>query len=338
MKKIASLIVCVLLIAVLAVPAAAARLIPHVEDIQYSPLWIAEGHAALTPELTTADDEIIIPVMYYGFKDENGSDIVWDTNHPDYGPNVGQLNSNKIKPILRFYRGSAVVRDVEFVDYTPTPAVPAQAAVRIRFVEYFVSTEEVNYEFDVLLSMRGKKYDMGLTYSGMISNEIIDVYTHDYINLEHGNIAKCYFSADEVKVHLGGGVNLYSDMVYNEKYYGIAKHTSNSGQDLITSTYPMIDEVYELKTVNLKIHGDLIEFTKYENDPHYVYNLRGEYLGMTTDRLPYATKYYLSKEFIEINVDQDELDRELAREYPEPFISTALENFTNGLYENQEVE
>ena len=335
MKRAVLIALCFLMVMTLAAPAFALSIYAtKVEDIVSSPFGIPEGRAAITPEQTEPEDEIIIPILASGFKNGDGADIVWDDVN-GYGPTVQQLKSNKIRPVIKNNK-SNVIRDYEFVAYTPKPSVPARAALRIRYVKELVSTEERQFNYDIYLYLSNQRYDFELRYDGMLSNPIIEVYTNDYVNLEHGEIAKCYYSTDEIQVHLGHGVDLYSDMVYGEKYYGTAKLEGNTSQNIITSNYPEITSVYSLQTINLKTHGDLVKFRWYEGDTRYVYNIRGEYLGTTADRLPYSRVYYLSRTYIEIDVDADALELELSSDYPEKYPSAAVEQFAQGILEGQE--
>lgn len=338
-KRIFGLGMCILMLSAMLVPAYASDKV--VAMIVTDPFGIAEGNAAIHPEKTEPDDEIIIPILQYShFKDKEGNDIIWNEKEPDLGPTINQLRSNKIKPNIRIIKGEQVIRDYGFVEYETTRHVRARAALRVRFVEDFVSTAEVEYRFTISLMFEGKIVDFGFDrqYGGMMRNEIVDVYQKDYVNLSDGRVGHSFINTDNIRVEMGEGVFLYSDMLYDEKYYGVAHREGNKGQGLITKSYPQIDYVYEMKTVNLRQSGDIVEMTGYDT-PYYVYNMYGEYVGTTdASRLPYSRLYYLSKHHIQIDVDQDALKRELFGQKTvlnplEDFPSLAVNAFATGLSE-----
>ena len=342
MKKTFAFVICATLLTALFLPLSASALTYEttIAEIVESPFGYYQGTAAITPEETRPDHEIIVPILAKGFKDADGKDIVWEQDKLGHavvtytlGPSVSELRRNKIRPLLRVAAGLEAIRDYEFITIKPTRGVPAQAALRIRFVEDLVSTEEVRYRFTIILLHDGKQFDTQETYGGMLSNPEVEVYSHDYVNLEGGYVGVAEITTDEIRVDMGNGVSLYSDMVKGERYYGVAKHQGNDQQGIITKTYSEITDVFELYTVNLKTAGDLVKFTKYADNPHYVYNLKGEYLGTTADRLAYSTKYYLSPVFLKIDVDQETLERELTNQYPDAFPSAAIETFAAGLAE-----
>lgn len=331
MKKLLSiLMVCAMLFA-LVLPASAAstslttaqgnpriaRILPDVAFYTY------EGDGAVAPETTRPGSEIIIPLVKEGFKDANDQEIYWaDHPHPSLpgvrlGPSVSDLKRNNVVPHLKFSAGKDVIRDIEIVKYTPTRRVHAQAAIRIRFVEKLVSTEEFVYQFQIGLLLNGNPTYAREKFGGMISNRKINVTPISGVNLIYADLYNgdavlyCTESTDSVQVDLDNGLYAQLDMVANGKFYGYCELDGDGVRDdeIRNLTDPVMKEYeevrycYKVVTVNVKNQIKYMTITIPDDKNYYVYNVYGEYIGMSKDKLPYSSKYYLSTAEIEIDPD-----------------------------------
>lgn len=329
MKRIFSLALSVALILCAALPTAGAavrnRIVDHITTDAFSNY---EQNAAINPEGTVAADEITIPLVPQGFRDENSAIINWED--PDavdpLGPTVDQVRSNFIIAKIMIAKGKDVIRDIDIVRYTPTRRVRARSAIRIRFVEDLLSAKEIEYEFRVCLVLDNAYTYVEENFGGMISNPITEVDGNDdYVDLAKGMIASCVGSNSNIEADLGSGVSAFLNMAAGEKYYGIAKYEDNDGQTAILKAYKQIDGVYTLKTINLQSSLSYVKLKVPSGSEYSVYNQLGKYIGQSGDELPYATKYYLSGERIDIVIDEADLKDDIVLEKP---MGAALARFS----------
>lgn len=289
------------------------------------------GDAAWYPEDTYAGGYIRIPLLKEGFFDEQGGVIEgWDPDHPEYGPAIWQVKANRITPQIAVSKGSQYIKNIELVKFTPTSRLPAQTAVQINFVDEFVSTKEVEYRFEIYLSLNNNRTNTSEVFAGKISNEIYDVYNRDYFYIGDGVVAYAESGTEmDMTLDLGNGVLLHRDMYKGDRYYGYATLHGNEYQDPITKAYHnSIDTVIDITSVDLKINGAYITLNKKLSEPKfYVYDLAGEFVGMSNDKLPYSTRYYLAVE--EIDIDPG-LSQHPVPERHERELHSAVDRFLQG--------
>ena len=313
MKRIISMMLALATIIAIAAPVAAAStssstsykdVVAKINENYYLDF---QGNAFVHPEETRPGDYILIPLERAGFEDSSGSLIDWDGSQ-DMGPSKNQLRSNRIDVSYETISGPEVIRDIKIVEFTPTRRIRCQSAIRIRFKKEFLSTKELKYQFKIYLTMDKKLASEKLQFDGMFSNQTVEVYTgRDYVYLGDSDVALCTGPVENIRVDLGCGISHYTEMIKDEKYYAIAENMDDleEEKDAIFSTYyDDIVAAYKLKTVNLRTDGNVIEFTDFAyNEKYYVYNIRGELIGMSNQRLPYSEKYYLTAKEIEIDAE-----------------------------------
>lgn len=333
MKKLLSILMSAAMLAALSLPVSALPANHTIGTIHDTCFYNYEGSAAINPEQTRPGDEIIIPLVATGFYDEAGTMIIWDEKYTTeidrVGPSVTQLRQNKVTTRLVFTAGQEMIRDVEIVKYSPTKRVRAQAAIRIRFVEHLASTQEKNYEFRVVLdhddsiARKGSLIECRETFAGMMANERMDINPEhmrnlDYVDLEGDIVLNCTSPTDNVVADLGNGIRAHLDMVTDGKFYGYSDtlHTQNQvipelrdkelreSTDAVIQAYPEIKVAFAVTSINVK---NMLKYMKLTipggDDAYYVYNEYGEYIGKSTDNLPYSTRYYLADK--EITIDPD---------------------------------
>lgn len=303
MKRAVCLVMVFILLWGMALPAAAASSKVKLSEINEHAFSNYEGHAAIHPEDTLPDDEIIIPLLKDGFYGEDGNQVVWSTKDPTLGPSLSQARAS-LRVYFKMMVGRDVIRDIDFVKYTPTPRVRAQSAIRIRFIEDYDSTKELVYRFKVRMVAKGTTIGIEEVFGGTMYN--LEYDTEGALYTELGYKAIWYTgdeSVDRVVMDLGEGVSVTTDMFKGEKYYGYAKLEPNEGQDAVLEAYPEIYDVYRIKTINIKSYGSKVQFYDRGDDVFYVYNERGEFVGMSNEDVAYSTTFYLSPSPLKINMD-----------------------------------
>lgn len=173
------------------------------------------------------------------------------------------------------------------------------ANILVTLAEPYTSTKPLDFEITLTLSINGSKQDYQTIVAGTLSNGEEIVYSDtDYVDLSDGRTAKCEESAKKVEVYIGNDISIFVNMVKGKEYYGVATRKTDADDDEILSEYPDISDVYVLTTIGLNGSGNNVKFDS--QDRYYVYSKLLEYLGTTSDMLPYSTKYYLSSTKLDI--------------------------------------
>lgn len=338
MKKVFSLVLAVVLATTMLLTVTAAprnSSIPTIHYITKAVYGDYMGDVAIHPEDVGEESELIIPLLMDGFMDENNATITdWAEVHPTYGilgPTVRQLKQNRVVPVIHDAKMYRYIKDISLVDFKPTRRNPAQAAIRVRFTDDFISTAEVRWQFEIYLQLDGAMTDASVeVYGGKLSNPEYDVYGLDYLYIGDGQIAYCSKDSAPLELDLGNGVSMFRNMYEGERYYGKAFLKANEGQDAVAAEYKDIVTIIDIKSVEVKFNGNIMKINKeLRQEVYYVYNLAGEFIGMSDEMLPYSTRYYLS-------LNEIEIDPELAKEQlpilspDEEKLSAALSRFIEG--------
>lgn len=284
------------------------------------------------PEHTRPGDELIIPLQWEGFRDANDDIIDWG-REPKYGPSVLQLKRSQVSPKLVVVKGSKFIRDISLVDFTPTRRNKTYSAIRVRFIEDMVSTEEFAYQFQVQFYIGHKANRLiDETFSGRISNEIYDAYNKDYIYTGDGTVVKSHNAINGLEFDTGNSLIANIDSNTNQKYYAISKAYDYMG-DEIEKEYPEIKTIYDLKTIGVKGLSTSVKFKGHTpQDSLYVYDVNGKYLGKSHEEIPYSNRYYLTSKEVEMNVEL--LNKSLPKGVqPEDdkYVPAALKDFQEGI-------
>lgn len=177
----------------------------------------------------------------------------------------------------------------------------ANGVIRVTFADSLSSADEIPFDITILLSTRnGKRYEsLGLTFTGTLANEIEYVYADDdYIDLSDGRVVEAYERVNKIEVYVGQGVSIFSSMTRGKKYYGTATLQPDSTDNAVFDKYADVEDVINLTTQNLKVTGNVVKIDA--DFDFYVYNGDLDYLGRTSEMLPYSGKYYLASEKLDV--------------------------------------
>jgi hypothetical protein len=181
------------------------------------------------------------------------------------------------------------------------------ASILVEFQPEFVQTQELEFEYDIYVTIRGKREtSTRITIAGKIANPVVYVYDgDDYVDLSDGYVAEATAYIKDIELYLGNGLSLRRALFKGSRYYGIATVEQSDTQSPLLPGYPEVELVYTLRTIGLKREDrDTVTFDFTEL--YYVYNQEGQYIGTTSKILPYSAKYYLTRTQIgSIDVPED---------------------------------
>jgi hypothetical protein len=169
------------------------------------------------------------------------------------------------------------------------------ACILVQFQPQFVQTQEREFEFDVYLTVRGKRKESTLfTIAGRIANPVIYLNEHDdYADLSNGTVAEAMAYIRDIQLNLGNGLLLNSSLFKGSRYYGVAAVEESDTENPLLPDYPEVELLYTLHTIGLKREDrDTVTFDFTQR--YYVYNQEGKYIGTTSNMLPYSAAYYLT--------------------------------------------
>lgn len=246
---------------------------------------------ALDDLTVTGDDEITLEF--------NSDFFLWEEGKPT--PAVWMTNS-----LMRNGRVSAKLlsgQNSNLVDSVDIKYDSGRAYVRVKFVERFVSTRDRDFHFSVALAVDGKVVrDTEAVIAGTMTNDTIPVYRDtDYVDLSYGEVAEAMESISRIEVDLGSGVSVFTRMTKGKLYYGTATTDPDNRDYDIMDRYRDIETVYNLSTVGLNSTGNTVKIDL--SGRYHVYDRNLAYLGTTSERLPYSTKYYVSTRKLDIRED-----------------------------------
>lgn len=220
------------------------------------------------------------------FVDSSGATI---RESADEITKTSNLSSGKISVRRTTSKGKDIIKSVSLKNDKKYGAY-----IEVKFVDYFVSTEEKDYKLTLYLTVKSKKVNStALDISGTMSNNVIEVDSgDDYVNISEGEVAEAQDYIRSIDVDLGSGVILTTSMSRNGKYYGVVDATPTTADEKIMDLNSSVVEVFNVKTINLKKTGKVVSFDI--DYTGYVYDSTGKYLGTTREKVAYSTKYYIS--------------------------------------------
>ncbi|MDR2932937.1 MAG: hypothetical protein LBV27_07500 [Oscillospiraceae bacterium] len=174
------------------------------------------------------------------------------------------------------------------------------AYIEVEFADSYVATGEQEFKFTIyVLKDKSRIEDSKFEFEGKIKNkeQKIDtsydfVYTYDVPVVEADEYLKA------IKVDAGNDVIISAKMFAGKKYYARATVKVKSEDDAILTEYPDIDTIYYLDTVNMSGSGNTVKLDI--GDKLFVYNKDLEYIGTTSDDLPFSSKYYVSSKELDV--------------------------------------
>lgn len=210
-----------------------------------------------------------------------------------------QLKKDKITIQRTISSGSNIIRDIDFV--TEGKGTGKYVAVRIRFVEEFVSTKDVDFSMTVYLAQKGKRQDKtAIELTGTFGNDVETVEEdRDYVDLSDKIVAEADGYNSKIEVYGGNGVSLMTKMMDGKKYYFTVDMDVDSSDEKVLNKYPDV-VVYNLNMVGFSTGAKMVKFDL-DGDKYYVYNEKGEAVGTTADLLTFSKKFYLSEKKLDMS-------------------------------------
>ena len=178
------------------------------------------------------------------------------------------------------------------------------AHIVLTLADPFTGSESLEFDVKFVLSVDGKKqsaYEMEVT--GILAISETEIFSDTvYVNLTGGQVGVAVENAKEVEFDLGNGVSVFARAAKGKRYSGSAALGPDERDLNIFDKYPDIEDAYSLSA---NVFGDSAKVKlDTSGDVYFVYDGDLEYLGKTSEMLPYSQKYYISP--VELDVDTTE--------------------------------
>jgi len=206
-----------------------------------------------------------------------------------------KLRKGKITLKKSVSKGAKAIDTIEF----DSDSLGVYASVK--FVEYFEGADEQDVDFSIYLAKSGsRREDTEVNIAGTMKNDVVRVGAgDDYIDIEKGAVIEPDAYVEDIRIYLGNGVYITTDLHKGKKYYGVALSRVDEADGALMDKYETIENVLVLKTVNLGGTGKIVSFDM--DGSYYVYGANGSYLGLSGESLAYSDKYYFSTKQLTIS-------------------------------------
>ena len=218
------------------------------------------------------------------FVDNTGARITTESTHISRN----QIRAARIALRRSTSRGSKAFKSVS-LSYDKVGAY-----ISVKLVDEFVSLNDLDFATTVYLTVNGNRRNAtSVTVAGTLAADVVEVYgDDDYVDLSGGRVAEAVERVSRIEVDLGNDLTIFTSMVRGRKYYGTTTLSLTAADSRLMDKYPSVQDVYTLKTINLKPPGNAVYIDR--GTRMHVYGADGAYLGTTGQMLPYSTKYYVS--------------------------------------------
>ena len=125
----------------------------------------------------------------------------------------------------------------------------SESRIEVKFVERLVGTRDVDFEFDVFLSIDGRRQtDFAITFHGTLANPVFEVYADtEREDISRGEVAEAQENIRSITFTVGRGVYVTTRMFNNERVYAVASHTPDASDERVFDEHRSIVEVIHLR-------------------------------------------------------------------------------------------
>jgi len=170
----------------------------------------------------------------------------------------------------------------------------SQSRVEVRFARELVGTREVDFDFDVILTVnRRQMRDQSLTLSGTLLNPEVEVFADsEREDISRGEVAVAQESIRTITFEIGEGVSLITRMSNNGRLYAVATATPDNRDEDLFRQHREINEVINIAATGVA-SGSTVRFDRvYHN--YFVYSADGTFLGRGNEDFTFANKFYFA--------------------------------------------
>jgi len=180
-----------------------------------------------------------------------------------------------------------------------------ESRIEIKFLTESVSTKDIDFDFDVVLSIDGRRQsDYGMSFTGTFTNPVYEVDKgYESMDISDGVIIEAEEYVPKIELDLGNGVTVITKLFSGDKVYGTTTRTPDKADDDLMAKYPIIEGVIALKTQGLRKGANIVKLSR-EYDGYHIFDQDLNYLGNNKDLLPLADKYYLVDGKIELEPEK----------------------------------
>jgi len=210
---------------------------------------------------------------------------------------LAQLRQNNVT-VTHSIRQSQVLEAVTLS--TMVHAGQSTASVRVEFVEEFANVNRREFELTIHLLLNNvRSDDSRIVLRGDFENEEVTVSQGDnFVKISDGRVLVARDNISNLEIYLGSGVTIFTRVVSGQRYYATARTGIINADIPIIERHPAIQHAVRLRTAGIVPIFTRVSLRDIGN--YYVYNASGEFLGHTTELLPFVNLFYLSSERLDV--------------------------------------
>ena len=169
-----------------------------------------------------------------------------------------------------------------------------QSRIEVRFQRELVGTRDIDFDFDVTLSVNGRQMrDYLIRFSGTFANPVVEVWANtEREDISFGEVAYAQESIRSITFDVGEGVSVITRMHSVNRLYAVATLAPDSRDEAFFNTHREVSGVVNLRSVGIPTGATVRLGANFRG--YYVYSDDGTFLGRGTDELPLHSKYYLA--------------------------------------------
>jgi hypothetical protein len=192
----------------------------------------------------------------------------------------------------------------------------SKSRIEIDFADELVGTKEIDFDFDVVLSIDGRRQnDYAISFSGTFGNPVYEVYGGaESEDISGGEVAEAQEYVKAIKLDVGAGVTINTRMMDNSRIYATATRTPDKADENVFEEYKEIQDVINLKMEGVPTSATVTLGAEYGD--YFVYCSKGNYLGRGDDDLKLVDKYYLSSKMAVDYVNDNSPDKDKDNDEP----------------------
>lgn len=226
----------------------------------------------------------------------------WDDGYVAATPTV--LNNGQIRDarLTAKATNSRVVRDVTMN--------AREGRIEVAFPKELIGVKELDFDVEVVLSIDGRRQsDHSMIFTGTLANPIIEVYSgYETVDISDGSVAHAQEFVSKVELLMGDGVSYTTRMSKDKRIYATASRTPDRSDDELMEKHRDIEGVINIQASGLNTGGYLKVDGSYGK--YHVYDADLNYLGVSTEELPFHSKYYIAAKKLELETEVEEVPEE----------------------------
>jgi len=185
-----------------------------------------------------------------------------------------------------------------FYQYGTTNRTGKTVYISVKFIDDFADVKDKYFRYSIYLHIDGDRYEeLSIELSGEYTFDVEYVTSQNTnMDLSDGMVIEAEETVPNFQVYLGHGVTVQKNLNKGERYYGLA-FINDSVDDIREEwpeLYPDVHIIYRIRHSNMESGISRATIKPPDGKQYYIYGDKMDFLGMTTEQVPFSEIYFLS--------------------------------------------